>query len=81
MAPSALRKAVHASLALDPPSAIEVEIYLNGVLSPLAVSTGVDQDFVYATAQGDNTFVLKAVDRTANTSAPSNELTLLLWPC
>ena len=61
-----------------PQYAIEYEIYVNGVLSPLAVSAGVDQDFVYATAQGDNTFVIKAVDRTGNTSAPSDPLRLTL---
>jgi chitodextrinase len=66
---------------VDPQSAIEYEIYVNGVLSPLAVGAGIDQDFVYATAHGDNTFIVRAVDRTGNTSAPSNEITLLLWPC
>ena len=33
----------------DPQHLIEYEIYVNGVLSPLAVSAGVDEDFVYAT--------------------------------
>jgi hypothetical protein len=65
----------------DPQYAIEYEIYVNGVLSPLAVSAGVSEDFVYATAQGDNTFVVKAVDPAGNTSAPSNAFTALLWPC
>jgi chitin-binding protein len=46
----------------DPQSLIEYEIYVNGVLSPLAVSAGVDEDFVYATASGANTFTVKAVD-------------------
>jgi len=63
---------------VDPQYAIEYEIYVNGVLSPLAVSAGVDQDFVYATALGENTFVVKAVDRTGNTSEPSAPLTLSL---
>jgi hypothetical protein len=63
---------------VDPQYAIEYEIYVNGVLSPLPVSAGVDQDFVYATALGDNTFIVKAVDRTGNTSEPSNVLTLSL---
>jgi hypothetical protein len=35
----------------DPQSVIEYEIYVNGVLSPLAASAGVDQDFVHATGQ------------------------------
>ena len=64
---------------VDPQSAIEYEIYVNGVLSPLPVSAGVDQDFVYARPECVNTFVVKAVDRTGNTSAPSNELTLFPW--
>ena len=60
--------------------AIEYEIYVNGVLSPLSVSTA-DFAFVYATAQGDNIFTVKAVDRSGNTSQPSSPLKLLLWPC
>jgi chitodextrinase len=64
---------------VDPQSAIEYEIYVNGVLSPLPVSAGVDQDFVYARPECVNTFVVKAVDRTGNTSEPSNELTLFPW--
>ena len=36
---------------------------------------GVDEDFVYATASGANTFTVKAVDRAGNTSAPSNGVT------
>jgi chitinase len=63
----------------DPQYAIEYEIYVNGVLSPLAVSAGVDQEFVYASADCENTFVVKAVDRTGNTSEPSNALTLFPW--
>ena len=59
----------------DPQSAIEYEIYVNGVISPLPVSAGVDEDFVYATASGANTFTVKAVDRAGNTSAPSNAVT------
>src|SRR5215203_1212598 len=60
---------------IDPQSSIEYEIYVNGVLSPLAVSAGVDEDFVYATASGANTFTVKAVDRAGNTSAASNAVT------
>jgi chitodextrinase len=65
----------------DPQWAIEYEIYVNGVLSPLPVGGGIDRDFVYATAHGDNTFVVKAVDRAGNTSEPSNAFTAFLWPC
>jgi hypothetical protein len=36
---------------------------------------------VYATAQGENTFVVKAVDRAGNTSVASNAATAVLWPC
>jgi hypothetical protein len=59
----------------DPQFAIEYEIYVNGVLSPLAVGAGIDRDFVYGTAGGENTFTVKAVDRAGNTSAASNPAT------
>lgn len=65
----------------DAQSSIEYEIYVNGVLSPLPVSAGVDFDFVYANAFGDNIFTVKAVDRSGNTSAASGPLKLFLWPC
>jgi hypothetical protein len=65
----------------DPQYAIEYEIYVNGVLSPLAVGAGIDRDFVYGTAQGENTFTVKAVDRAGNTSEASNAVTEVLWPC
>jgi chitodextrinase len=64
---------------VDPQYAIEYEIYVNGVMSALPVSAGVDQDFVYAQPECVNTVVVKAVDRTGNTSAPSNELTHFPW--
>ena len=66
---------------VDPQSAIEYEVYVNGELSPLAVVTGVGRSFVYGTVDGLNTFVVKAVDRTGNTSAPSNTATAELWTC
>ena len=66
---------------VDPQSRIEYEIYVNDVLSPLPVSAGVSQDFVYATAFGDNTFYIKAVDLSGNSSAPSKSIKLFLWPC
>jgi hypothetical protein len=59
----------------DPQSAIEYEIYVNGVLSPLPVGGGIDRDFVYAEASGASTFTVKAVDRAGNTSAASNGVT------
>ena len=61
----------------DPQHLIEYEIYVNGVLSPLAVSAGVDRDFVYATDSGANTFTVKAVDQAGNTSEASNGVTEL----
>ena len=66
---------------VDAQEQIEYEIYVNGVLSPLPVSAGVDFDFVYATAFGDNLFTVKAVDRSGNSSAASSPLKLFLWPC
>lgn len=66
---------------LDPQDKIEYEIFVNGVLSPLPVSAGIDMDFVYATAHGENTFYVRAVDRSGNSSAPSNLIKLFLWPC
>jgi chitodextrinase len=59
----------------DPQHLIEYEIYVNGVLSPLPVSAGVDEDFVYATDSGANTFTVKAVDQAGNTSQASNGVT------
>jgi hypothetical protein len=59
----------------DPQFAIEYEIYVNGVLSPLAVGAGIDRDFVYGNATGLNTFTVKAVDRAGNTSEASNAAT------
>jgi hypothetical protein len=56
----------------DAQSAIEYEIYVNGVLSPLAVGAGIDNNFVYGTANGENTFTVKAVDRAGNTSEASD---------
>ena len=60
---------------------IEYEIWVNGVLSPLPVSSGIDIDFVYANVHGDNSFTVVAVDRAGNSSSPSNLLKLFLWPC
>jgi hypothetical protein len=59
----------------DPQYAIEYEIYVNGVISPLQVSAGVSEDFVYAEPSGPSTFTVKAVDRAGNTSAASNGVT------
>ncbi len=66
---------------IDPQSAIEYEVYVNGALSPLGVVTGVGRSFAYGTINGLNSFVVRAVDRTGNTSAPSNTATAELWTC
>ena len=60
---------------------IEYEIYVNGVLSPLPISGGIDVDFVYANFHGDNIFTVKAVDKSGNSSQASSPLKLFLWPC
>lgn len=65
----------------DPQSRVEYEIYVNDVLSPLPVSAGVSTDFVYGTAFGDNSFYIRAVDLSGNSSAPSKAIKLFLWPC
>ncbi len=65
----------------DSQEVLEYEIYVNGIQSPLPVGAGLDLDFVYANNHGDNFFQVRAVDRSGNTSAPSNMLRLFLWPC
>jgi chitodextrinase len=66
----------------DAQNNIEYEIYVNGVLSSLPVSAGVDFDFVY-TLPGvcEQTFTVKAVDKTGNTSAASAPVKVKLWVC
>ena len=66
----------------DAQNNIEYEIYVNGILSPLPVSAGVDFDFVY-TLNGlcENTFTVKAVDKTGNTSAASAPIKVRFWVC
>jgi hypothetical protein len=65
----------------DAPNNIEYEIYVNGVLSPLPVSAGVDFDFVYTLPGCQNTFTIKAVDKTGNTSPASNSVIVKLGSC
>lgn len=67
--------------ANDAQENIEYEIYLNGVLSPLSISAGVDFDFVYSNMSGDSIFTIKAVDRSGNTSAASSPIKLLRGSC
>lgn len=63
---------------VDDQEEVEYEIYVNGVLSPLAVSAGIDFDFVYGVPNSDNVFTVKAVDKSGNTSTASNLLKLFL---
>jgi hypothetical protein len=66
----------------DAQNNIEYEIYVNGVLSALPVSAGVDFDFVYALpGVCENTFTVKAVDKSGNTSGASAPVTVKLWAC
>jgi len=65
----------------DAPNNIEYEIYVNGVLSPLPVSAGIDFDFVYTLPGCQNTFTIKAVDKTGNTSPASNSVVVKLGSC
>ena len=63
----------------DAQNNIEYEIYVNGVLSPLPVSAGVDFDFVYTLNNACvNTFTVKAVDKSGNTSAASAPVSVKL---
>jgi chitodextrinase len=54
---------------VDAPSAIEYELYRNGVFFDLVTGTG--STFVYA-GPGTSTWFVVAVDRSGNSSAPSN---------
>lgn len=65
----------------DAQNNIEYEIYVNGVLSPLPVSAGVDFDFVYALPGCENTFTVKAVDQSGNTSGASAPIKVRFWVC
>ena len=71
---------VESSDETDAQDQIEYEIYVNGALSPLPVSAGVDVDFVYG-FMGDNTFTVKAVDRSGNSSAASSPFKLFIPGC
>jgi len=66
----------------DAQNNIEYELYVNGVLSSLPVSAGIDFDFVYSLpGVCQNTFTVKAVDQSGNTSAASAPITVKLWVC
>ncbi len=65
----------------DAQNNIEYELYVNGVLSPLPVSAGIDFDFVYAMPGCENTFTIKAVDQSGNSSAASAPIKVSFWMC
>jgi chitodextrinase len=65
---------------VDTQSSIRYEVYLNGVLNDLAI--GVDSMLTYGLRGADlSTFTLRAVDRSGNTSPPSDTLTLAITGC
>jgi chitodextrinase len=65
---------------VDPQSSIRYEVYLNGVLNDLAIGTTSMLTYGFRGAE-PSTFTLLAVDRSGNTSPPSNTLTLTITGC
>ena len=63
----------------DAQAAIEYEVYVNGVFGDLAFGNGVHT--YGARGAASTTFTLRAVDRSGNTSAPSEPLTLTVTGC
>jgi hypothetical protein len=66
----------------DPQPAIRYRILINGVPDPVgfdAIGTG--RWVTYGVVDGENTFVLRAVDSAGNVSAPSNSFPILLNIC
>jgi chitodextrinase len=65
----------------DPQSAIRYELFLNGVKDPIFnYVIGHDRNITYG-VDGENTWVLYAIDSAGNRSAPSNAVTLVLDDC
>jgi chitodextrinase len=64
----------------DPQSAIRYRIFINDVLDPLGTPMGVGRTITYG-VDGENTFVLRAVDSAGNVSAPSNAFRITLDDC
>ena len=58
---------------VDPATAIEYEVRINGVITEVAV--GFAQHIAYTDVRGPNTVTITAVDRAGNASAPSNAIT------
>jgi Fibronectin type III domain len=66
----------------DPQSAIRYRIFINGEPDPVgfdAIGTG--RWITYGVVDGENTFVLRAVDSAGNVSAPSNSYPIQLNIC
>jgi chitodextrinase len=63
----------------DPQSAIRYRIFINGTLDFTAIGTR--RAITYGIVDGENTFVLRAVDSAGNVSAPSNSVTLHVPIC
>ena len=59
---------------VDPPSAIEYEVYLDGILRDVS-APGLASEWIYTLA-GTNTWTVVAVDRAGNRSGVSNPATL-----
>jgi chitodextrinase len=57
---------------VDPQSALLYDVYINGQLDHAALGRG--DTITYCVAEGPNTIVVRAVDTSGNTSAPSNEI-------
>ena len=66
----------------DPPSAIRYRIFINGFLDPTGFDPiGTGRTITYGVVDGENTFVLSAVDSAGNVSAPSNSFPIQLNIC
>ena len=65
---------------VDPQSAIEYEVYVNGAFKDMAIGSGAIHTYG-ARGSATTTFTLRAVDRTGNTSASSSPLTLTIYDC
>ncbi|HEY1273780.1 MAG TPA: fibronectin type III domain-containing protein [Thermoleophilaceae bacterium] len=65
----------------DPPEAIRYRLFINGVLDvDFGTPMGVTRTVTYGD-DGENVFVLRAVDSAGNVSGPSNEVRITLDDC
>ena len=66
----------------DPQSAIRYRIFINGEPDPVGFDPiGTGRAITYGVVDGENTFVLSAVDSAGNVSAPSNSYPIQLNIC